>query len=82
MQGLFIQEDASAALPAPGQHANFGAQVSWQQIHRLITPGRKLLLLIRHGDEQYYALLFITDLPMMCLKCMRKQLCRAKSMGE
>lgn len=50
LQGLFAQEDASAALPAPGQHPNFGALVSWQHIHSLVTPGRKLLLLLRHGE--------------------------------
>lgn len=50
LQGLFIQEDASKALPSPGQHTNFGAKITWPSILRLLTPQHKLLFFIRHGE--------------------------------
>ena len=49
-QGLFVQENASAALASPGQHPGFGAKTSWPSILKLLRPDRKLIYLIRHGE--------------------------------
>mmetsp|Transcript_32937 Transcript_32937/g.72765 ORF Transcript_32937/g.72765 Transcript_32937/m.72765 type:complete len:349 (+) Transcript_32937:2382-3428(+) len=50
--GLFIQERASKQLPGPGQHFQFGALVTWDQIHAKLDadPDAKLLLVVRHGQ--------------------------------
>ena len=55
LQGLFVQEDASAKLEVPGQHPDFGALQAWPQILEQVKthPQRKLILLIRHGEAMH-----------------------------
>lgn len=50
LQGIFCQEQSSAELEKPGQHPSFGALLPWPEILQHVTSGRKLLLLIRHGE--------------------------------
>ncbi|KAL0043103.1 hypothetical protein WJX79_009341 [Trebouxia sp. C0005] len=50
VDGYFIQERASRALPEPGQHKNFGALVPWDQVTAKLNAETKLLFLIRHGQ--------------------------------
>lgn len=50
--GLFVQENASAALAAPGQHPSFGATAPWPAIRAAASAGvdRRLFFFIRHGQ--------------------------------
>ena len=48
--GLFRQEDASTALPTPGQHPSFGALVPWAEVRAraaACAPGCRLIFLVR-----------------------------------
>lgn len=51
--GLFVQERAAAALPAPGQHPAFGAVLPWADIKAkavACAPSCRLLFFIRHAQ--------------------------------
>ena len=51
--GLFVQENVSAALTAPGQHPSFGARAPWPDIRAAAAacaPRCRLVLLVRHGQ--------------------------------
>lgn len=51
--GLFTQENASTALPAPGQHPDFGALVPWAGVRAraaACAPTCRLIFLVRHAQ--------------------------------